>query len=113
MIVHVGSTTCTVTLESGTGTCTIADGALQAGSYTVTASFSGDVDLEASTLTSSTPLTVSSGTTVPISPTGRPWSGQLYWWLFGDMGLAGLALLMLARRRLRLRTVGARAGDRT
>jgi hypothetical protein len=29
------------------------------------------------------------------------------------MGLAGLALLMLARRRLRLRTVGARAGDRT
>jgi YVTN family beta-propeller protein len=101
VIVHVGSATCTVALAGGTGTCTIADSALQAGSYTVTASFSGDADLDASTLTSSTVLTVSSGTSLPVSPTGEPWSAPLYWWLAGAMALAGFALVELGRRRFR------------
>jgi hypothetical protein len=101
VIVHVGSATCTVALAGGTGTCTIADSALQAGSYMVKASFSGDADLDASTLTSSTVLTVSSGTSLPVSPTGEPWSAPLYWWLAAAVGLAGFALLEVGRRRFR------------
>jgi hypothetical protein len=85
--------------DGTTGTCSIADSALPVGSYTVTASFGGDVNLEAASLTSSTPLTVSSGTTVPVAPTGEPWSAQLYFWLFGGMGIAALALIESARRR--------------
>jgi hypothetical protein len=99
VVVHVGSTSCVVTLSDDTGTCSIADSALPVGSYTVTASFGGTSDLAASSLTSPTSLSVIAATTVPVSPTGEPWSAQLYWWLFGAMGIAALALIEVTRRR--------------
>jgi hypothetical protein len=99
VVVHVGSTSCVVTLSDDTGTCSIADSALPVGSYTVTASFGGTSELAASSLTSPTSLSVIAATTVPVSPTGEPWSAQLYWWLFGAMGIAALALIEVTRRR--------------
>ena len=58
VIVKVGSTTCTATLSSGIGTCTIANSALQAGSYNVSATYGGDLNLVGSIGTSATKLTV-------------------------------------------------------
>jgi hypothetical protein len=99
VVVHVGTTSCVVTLSDDTGTCSIADSALPVGSYTVTASFGGTSELAASSFTSPTSLAVIAATTVPVSPTGEPWSAQLYWWLVGGMGIAALALIEITRRR--------------
>jgi len=56
--VHPGSASCTVSLESGKGTCTIADTALPTGSYPVSASYGGDTSLDSSTGSSDSNLTV-------------------------------------------------------
>jgi uncharacterized repeat protein (TIGR01451 family) len=56
--VHVGSVTCTVTLTNGTGTCTIAKTALGDGSYSVSATYSGDANLSGSSATCGSKLTV-------------------------------------------------------
>ncbi len=57
--VTVGSTSCTVQLSAGTGTCKIANSALAVGSYGVSAAYSGDANLSSSSGTSATNLTVS------------------------------------------------------
>jgi large repetitive protein len=111
--VHLGTTSCIVTLSNDTGTCTIGNRALRVGSYTVSASYGGDLNLASSTATSSTPLLVGSGSTVPVVPAGKAWSGQLYWWVFGDMALIGLALFEFARRGLRFRAFRAGGGRRS
>ncbi len=70
--VSVGSATCTATLKSGKGTCTIANSALAVGSYDVSATYGGDANLSNSSGTSSSKLTVgkdASATTVSESPT--------------------------------------------
>jgi hypothetical protein len=56
--VLVGSATCTVELEGNKGTCTIADTALPVGSYAVSATYGGDANLNGSSGTSGTKLTV-------------------------------------------------------
>jgi hypothetical protein len=56
--VTVGTVHCTVTLSGGTGTCTIGNSALAAGTYSVAASYAGDANLGSSTATCSTKLTV-------------------------------------------------------
>jgi hypothetical protein len=113
VIVDLGTTSCIVTLSNDTGTCTIGNSALRAGSYAVLASFGGDLNLASSTATSSTPLLVSSGSTVPVVPTGKAWSGQLYWWVFGDMALVGFALFEFARRGFRFRAIPGGGGRRS
>jgi len=55
------------------------------------------------TLTTSVSVLVTSGVTVPVSPTGEPWSAQLYWVLAAGLGLAGFGLFEFGRRR-RFRT---------
>jgi hypothetical protein len=57
--VTVGSTSCTVTLKSATGTCKIGNSALAGGSYAVSAAYTGDTNLGSSSGVSSTNLTVS------------------------------------------------------
>jgi hypothetical protein len=57
--VTVGSTSCTGTLSSGTGTCKIGNSALAVGSYAVSAAYAGDASLGSSSGASSTNLTVS------------------------------------------------------
>ena len=57
--VTVGSTSCTATLSSGTGTCKIGNSALAVGSYAVSAAYAGDASLGSSSGASSTNLTVS------------------------------------------------------
>jgi hypothetical protein len=56
--IDVGSASCMAEVTGGTGTCSIADSALPAGSYDVSATFAGDADLDGSTATSSSELTV-------------------------------------------------------
>jgi hypothetical protein len=56
--VTVGSTSCTVTLSAGTGTCKIANSALPAGRYAASATYPGDSNLTASSGASATNLTV-------------------------------------------------------
>jgi hypothetical protein len=56
--VTVGSTSCTVTLTAGTGTCKIGNSALAVGSYAVSAAYGGDADRGSSNGTSATNLTV-------------------------------------------------------
>ena len=56
--VHVGPVTCTVVLKGGKGTCTIANSALKAGSYPVSATYGGDANLSGSSGSSTTKLTV-------------------------------------------------------
>lgn len=51
------------------------------------------------TLTTSTSVLITSGVTVPVTPTGEPWAGQLYWILAAGMGLAGFGLFEVGRRR--------------
>jgi hypothetical protein len=46
--VKVGSTSCVVTLSAGKGTCFLANSALGAGSYSVSASYAGDINLSSS-----------------------------------------------------------------
>jgi hypothetical protein len=46
--VKVGSTSCLVTLSAGQGTCSIANSALGVGSYSVSATYVGDVNLSGS-----------------------------------------------------------------
>jgi hypothetical protein len=46
--VKVGTASCVVTLTAGKGTCTIANSALGAGSYSVSASYAGDTNLSSS-----------------------------------------------------------------
>ena len=56
--VTVGSTSCTVALTAGTGTCKIGNSALAVGSYVVSAAYGGDANLGSSSGTSATKLTV-------------------------------------------------------
>ncbi len=56
--VQVGSTACTVTLTAGSGTCTIGRSALPPGSYSVSATYGGDVNLSGSTGRSARKLTI-------------------------------------------------------
>ncbi len=56
--VTVGSASCTVTLNAGKGTCEITKSALKAGSYSVTATYGGDVNLNGSSATGAAKLTV-------------------------------------------------------
>jgi uncharacterized repeat protein (TIGR01451 family) len=56
--VTVGSTSCTVTLVAGTGTCKVANSALEAGSYAVSAAYAGNASLNGSSGSSATKLTV-------------------------------------------------------
>jgi len=56
--VTVGSTSCTVTLTAGTGTCSIGASALKVGSYTVSAAYGGDTNLSSSSATCGTKFTV-------------------------------------------------------
>jgi hypothetical protein len=70
--VTVGSVTCKVALNSGKGTCTIADTALAVGTYPVSATYGGDASLNGSSGSSVSKLTVSkdtTSTTVSESPT--------------------------------------------
>jgi hypothetical protein len=56
--VTVGTATCTATLSSGKGTCSISNTALAVGSYSVTAAYGGDTNLNSSSATCSTKLNV-------------------------------------------------------
>jgi hypothetical protein len=56
--VTVGSVTCKVALNSGKGTCTIADTALAVGTYPVSATYGGDASLNGSSGSSVSKLTV-------------------------------------------------------
>jgi hypothetical protein len=56
--VDVGTTTCTVALIDGVGTCTIEPTALKLGTYSVSATYGGDANLSSSTGMSSAKLTV-------------------------------------------------------
>jgi uncharacterized repeat protein (TIGR01451 family) len=56
--VTVGTATCTATLTAGKGTCSIANSALAVGSYAVSAAYAGDTNLNASSVSCSTKLTV-------------------------------------------------------
>ncbi|HEX4162733.1 MAG TPA: family 16 glycosylhydrolase [Acidimicrobiales bacterium] len=56
--VSVGSATCTISLNAGTGACTIAKSALPTGSYAVSATYAGDPNLGSSKGTSAIKLTV-------------------------------------------------------
>ncbi len=58
--VKVGSATCTVTLNAGTGTCMIAKSVLSVGSYSVSATYPGGANLSGSSGMSATKLTVTS-----------------------------------------------------
>jgi hypothetical protein len=56
--VTVGTVTCTATLTAGKGTCSIANSALAVGSYAVSAAYAGDTNLNASSVSCSTKVTV-------------------------------------------------------
>ena len=58
VMVQVGSATCTAVLESGKGTCSLANTALAAGSYAVSATYGGDANLGGASGSSVTKLTV-------------------------------------------------------
>jgi hypothetical protein len=59
--VKVGFAACTVTLSGATGTCKIANSALGAGTYPVSASYGGDPNLSGSSGSAATGLTVKRG----------------------------------------------------
>ncbi len=70
--VHVGSTSCTAELKGNKTSCTIGDTALSAGSYPVSVSYGGDANLDSSSGSGATNLTVGKDTTstaVSESPT--------------------------------------------
>jgi hypothetical protein len=54
----LGTATGTATLSMGKGTCSIGNTALSAGSYSVAAAYAGDANLNSSSATCSTKLTV-------------------------------------------------------
>ncbi len=56
--VRVGAASCVVALVHGKGSCSIANSALAAGSYVVTANYTGDSNLFGSSALASTRLTV-------------------------------------------------------
>ena len=56
--VYVGSAKCTVSLSGGKGTCTIANTALAVGTYSVSANYGGDGNLNSSSGSSASKLTV-------------------------------------------------------
>jgi hypothetical protein len=56
--VHIGPVTCTAVLKGGSGACRIANAALPAGSYSVSARYGGDTDLSGSSGSDATRLTV-------------------------------------------------------
>jgi hypothetical protein len=98
-----GLETLTVTTNSGgdfTITVTVPSTAVPGTTCVITASGMG---ARRQMLTTSTSVLITSGTSVPTSPTGEPWSGQLYWVLAAGMGLAGFGLFEFSRRR-RLRS---------
>ena len=70
--VTVASVTCSVVLKTGKGTCTIANTALAVGSYPVSATYGGDANLNGSSGSSLSKLTVykdATGTTISESAT--------------------------------------------
>jgi hypothetical protein len=56
--VHVGSANCTAPLTGGKGVCTIGNTALAVGTYSVTANYGGDANLDSSGGSSTSKLTV-------------------------------------------------------
>ncbi|MGO9965146.1 MAG: hypothetical protein ACLPUG_17175 [Acidimicrobiales bacterium] len=56
--VHVGSANCTASLTGGKGACTIGDTALAVGTYAVSANYGGDANLDSSSGSSASKLTV-------------------------------------------------------
>lgn len=98
-----GLETITVTAD-GNGdfktTITIPTNAVPGTTCVITATGKG---ASGQTLTTSTSILITSGSTVPTSPTGEPWASQFYWVLAGAAGLAGLGLIEFGRRR-RFRT---------
>jgi hypothetical protein len=56
--VTVGTTTCTATLSGGKGTCSIGNTALAVGTYSVIAAYAGDANLNSSSVSCVTKLTV-------------------------------------------------------
>jgi hypothetical protein len=69
--VQIGSATCLVKLTSGKGTCEVAETALPVGSYSVSATYPGDADLNGSNASCGSKLTVtkdSTTTTVSVAP---------------------------------------------
>lgn len=94
-----GLETLTVTTGSGgtfTVTVTIPSTAVPGTTCVITATGLG---ARHQMLTTSTSVLITSGTSVPTSPTGEPWSGQLYWALAAGIGLAGFGLFEFGRRR--------------
>jgi hypothetical protein len=77
--VHVGSATCKVVLEGGKGTCTIDTIGVAVGTYPVSASYGGDANLNDSSGSSGSKLTVSkddTSTTVSESPTSVTYGNE-------------------------------------
>lgn len=65
----------------------------------LTQSYSPSSPASSSTTPAGASTTASSGTTVPMTHTGKPWSGWLYWAVVGEIALGG-AVAVLAGRRL-------------
>jgi hypothetical protein len=91
----------TITVTTGpdgdfTTTVTIPSGAVPGATCVITATGEGS---SGQTLTTSTSVLITSGPTVPVAPTGEPWSGLLYWVLAAGLGLAGFGLFEVGRRR--------------
>ena len=94
-----GLETITVTADSSgefTTTITIPLNAVPGTTCVITATGKG---ASGQTLTTSVSILITSGTTVPTQPTGEPWASQLYWLLAGTIGLAGLGMFEVGRRR--------------
>ncbi|MGD0082178.1 MAG: hypothetical protein ABSD78_03135 [Acidimicrobiales bacterium] len=94
-----GIETITVTADSQgdfTTTITIPSSATPGTTCVITAVGTG---ANGQSLTSSVSVLVTSGVTVPVSPTGEPWSASLYWLLAAGTGLLGFGLFEIGRRR--------------
>ncbi len=94
-----GIETLTVTANSSgdfTTSITIPNSAVPGVTCIVTASGKG---ANGQKLTTSVSVIVTSGSTVPASPTGEPWASQLYWVLAAGVGLVGAAMFEIGRRR--------------
>ena len=91
----------TITVTTGpngdfTTTVTIPAGAVPGTTCLITATGKG---AGGTTLTTSTSVIVTTGTTVPVTTTGEPWAATVYWILAAGLGLAGFGVFEFGRRR--------------